>query len=100
MWHCEVRDGLLVMKMSSMLFCLVGLVIICPVWVVGSMSKKRLLMSTGHECHCMVPSGQLMSGRIRSPPTQSTEFLCLDVRSSMVLHISSIYESQINADGS
>ena len=24
-WHCEVRDGLLVMKMSSMLFCLVGL---------------------------------------------------------------------------
>ena len=27
-WHCEVRDGLLVMKMSNMLFCLVGVVII------------------------------------------------------------------------
>ena len=50
MWHCEVRDGLLVMKMSSMLFCLVGVVIICSVWVVRSMSKKRLLMSTGYEC--------------------------------------------------
>ena len=45
-WHCEVRDGLLVVKMSSMMFCLVGVVIICSVWVVGSMSKKRLLMST------------------------------------------------------
>ena len=43
MWHCEVRDGLLVMKMSSMLFCLAGVVIICSVWVVRSMSKKRLL---------------------------------------------------------
>ena len=41
-WHCEVRDGLLVMKMSSMLFCLVGVVIICSVWVVRSMSKKRV----------------------------------------------------------
>ena len=61
------------------------------VWVVRSMSKKRLLMSTGYECPCMVQSGQLMSGRLRSPPTQSTEFLCLDVRSSMVLHMSSIY---------
>ena len=61
MWHCEVRDGLLVMKMSSMLFCLVGVVIICSVWVVRSMSKKRLLMSTGYECPCMVQSGQLMS---------------------------------------
>ena len=60
-------------------------------WVVRSMSKKRLLMSTGYECPCMVQSGQLMSGRLRSPPTQSTEFLCLDVRSSMVLHMSSIY---------
>ena len=90
-WHCEVRDGLLVMKMSSMLFCLVGVVIICSVWVVRSMSKKRLFMSTGYECPCMVQSGQLMSGRLRSPPTQSTEFLCLDVRSSMVLHMSSIY---------
>ena len=38
------------MKMSSMLFCLVGVVIICSVWVVRSMSKKRLLMSTGYEC--------------------------------------------------
>ena len=56
MWHCEVRDGLLVMKMSSMLFCLVGVVIICSVWVVRSMSKKRLLMSTGYECPCMVQS--------------------------------------------
>ena len=91
MWHCEVRDGLLVMKMSRMLFCLVGVVIICSVWVVRSMSKKRLLMSTGYECPCMVQSVQLMSGRLRSPPTQSTEFLCLDVRSSMVLHMSSIY---------
>ena len=69
MWHCEVRDGLLVMKMSSMLFCLVGVVIICSVWVVRSMSMKRLLMSTGYECPCMVQSGQLMSGRLRSPPT-------------------------------
>ena len=90
-WHCEVRDGLLVMKMSSMLFCLVGVVIICSVSVVRSLSKKHLLMSTGYECPCMVQSGQLMSGRLRSPPTQSTEFLCLDVRSSMVLHMSSIY---------
>ena len=71
-WHCEVRDGLLVMKMSSMLFCLVGVVIICSVWVVRSMSKKRWLMSAGYECPCMVQSGQLMSGRLRSPPTQST----------------------------
>ena len=39
----------------------------------------------------MVQSGQLMSGRLRSPPTQSTELLCLGVRSSMVLHMSSIY---------
>ena len=54
MWHCEVRDGLLVMKMSSVLFCLVGVVIICSVWVVRSMSKKRMLMSTGYECPCMV----------------------------------------------
>ena len=65
MWHCEVRDGLLVMKMSSMLFCLVGVVIICSVWVVRSMSKKRLLMSTGYECPCMVQSGQLMSGEVK-----------------------------------
>ena len=50
MRHCEVRDGLLVMKMSSILFCLVGVVIICSVWVVISMSKKRLLMSEGYEC--------------------------------------------------
>ena len=74
MWHCEVRDGLLVMKMSStgsILFCLIGVVIICSVWVVRSMSKKRLLMSIGYECPCMVQSGQLMSGRLRSPPTQS-----------------------------
>ena len=56
------------------------------------MSKKRLLMSTGYECPCMVQWGQLMSGRLRSPPTpQSTEFLCLDVRSWTVLHMSSIY---------
>ena len=48
-------------------------------------------MSTGYECPCMVQSGQLMSGRLRSPPIQSTEFLCLDVRSAMVLHMSSIY---------
>ena len=82
MWHCEVRDGLLVMKMSNMLFCLVGVVIICSVWVVRSMSKKRMLMSTGYECPCMVQFGQLMSWRLRSPPTQSTEFLCLDVRYS------------------
>ena len=61
MRHCEVRDGLLVMKMSSILFCLVGVVIICSVWVVISMSKKRLLMSEGYECPCMVQSGQLMS---------------------------------------
>ena len=71
MWHCD-EDGILVMKMSSMLFCLVGVVIICSVWVVISMSKKRLLMSTWYECHCMVQSGQLMSGRLISPPTQST----------------------------
>ena len=44
--HCEVRDGLLVMKMSSILFCLVGVVIICSVWVVRSLSKKRLLMGS------------------------------------------------------
>ena len=81
----------MVMKMSSMLFCLVGVVIICSVWVVRSMSKKRLLMSTGYECPFMVQSDQWMSGRLRSPPTQSTEFLCLGVRSSMVLHMSSIY---------
>ena len=48
-------------------------------------------MSTGYECPCMVQSGQLMSGRLRLPPTQSTEFLCLDARSSMVLHMSSIH---------
>ena len=60
MWHCEVRDGLSVMKMSSILFCLVGVVIICSVWVVRSMSKKRLLTSIGFECPCMVQSGQLM----------------------------------------
>ena len=71
-WHCEVRDGLLVMKMSSMLFCLVGVVIICSVWVVRSISKNRWLMSAGFECPCMVQSGQLMSGRLRSSPTQST----------------------------
>ena len=51
-----MRDGLLVMKMSSMLFCLVGVVIICSVWVVRSMSKtkKRLLnlMSTGYDYEC------------------------------------------------
>ena len=52
MWHCEVRDGLLVMNMSSMVFCLIGVVIICSVWVVRSMFKKRLLMSTGYECPC------------------------------------------------
>ena len=57
------------MKMSSILFCLVGVVIICSVWVVISMSKKRLLMSEGYACPCMVQSGQLMSGRLRSPPT-------------------------------
>ena len=72
MRHCEVSDGLLVMKISSILFCLVGVVIICSVWVVISMSKKRLLMSEGYACPCMVQSGQLMSGRLRSPPTQST----------------------------
>ena len=72
MWHCEVSDGLLVMKMSSILFCLVGVVIICSVCVVRNMSKKRLLMSIGYECPCMVQLGQLMSVRLRSPPTQST----------------------------
>ena len=46
--------------------------IICSVWVVISMSKKRLLMSEGYECPGLVQSGQLMSGRLRSPPTQST----------------------------
>ena len=56
----------------GMLFCLIGVVIICSVWVVRSMSKKRWLMSTGYGCPCMVHSGQLMSGRLRSPPTQST----------------------------
>ena len=40
-WHFEVRDGLLVMKMSSMLFPLVGVVTICSVWVVRSMSRKK-----------------------------------------------------------
>ena len=54
MRHCEVRDGLLVMKMSSMLFYLVGVVIIRSVWVVRSMSKKRFLMSVEYECPCMV----------------------------------------------
>ena len=39
MWHCEVRDGLLVMKMSSISFCLVVVVIICSVWVVRSLSN-------------------------------------------------------------
>ena len=90
-WHFEVRDGLLVMKMSSMLFPLVGVVTICSVWVVRSMSRKRLLMSMGYECPCMVESDQLMSGRLRSPPTQSTSFLYLDERSSMVLQMSSMY---------
>ena len=47
--HFEVRDGLLVMKMSSMLCPLVGVVTICSVWVVRSMSRKRLLMSMGYE---------------------------------------------------
>ena len=56
-WHWEVRDGLLAMKMSSILFCLVGVVIICSVWVVRSMFKKRLLMSVGYECPCIVQSG-------------------------------------------
>ena len=91
MWHFAVRDGLLVMKMSSMLFPLVGVVTICSVWVVGSMSRKRLLMSIGYECPCMVESDQLMSGRLRSPLTQSTSFLYLDERSSMVLQMSSMY---------
>ena len=61
MRHCEVRDGLLVMKMSSILFCLVGVVIICSVWVVISMSKKRLLMSEGYECPCMLEGKQSSS---------------------------------------
>ena len=52
------------MKMSSMLFCLIGVVIICSVWVVRSMSMKRWLMSTGYEFPCMVQSGQFMSGEI------------------------------------
>ena len=90
-WHFEVRDGLLVMKTSSMLFPLVGVVTICSVWVVRSMSRKRLLMSMGYECPCMVELDQLMSGRLRSPPTQSTSFLYLDERSSMVLQMSSMY---------
>ena len=63
------------MTMSIMLFCLVGVVIICSVCVVRSVSKKRWLMSTGYECPCMVQSGQLMSGRLRSPPTQSTSIV-------------------------
>ena len=90
-----MRDGLLVMKMASILFCLVGVVIICSVWVVRSMSKKRWLMSIGYECPCMVQSGQLMSGRLRSPPTQSTSFLFPDERSSMELHMSSMYFSSL-----
>ena len=52
-----MRDGILVMKMSSILFCLVGVVIISSVWVVRTMSKKRLLMSVGYECPCIVQSG-------------------------------------------
>ena len=55
------------------------------------MSRKRLLMSIGYECPCMVESDQLMSERLRSPPTQSTSFLYLDERSSMVLQMSSMY---------
>ena len=59
------------------------------------MSKKRRLMSIGYECPCMVQSGQLMSGRLRSPSTQSTSFLCLDERYSMVLHMSSMYYTSL-----
>ena len=89
-WHCEVRNGLLVMKMSSMLFCLVGVVIICSVWVVRSMSKKCWLLSAGYECPCMVQSGQLMSGRLRSPPTQSTSF-CVWIRGLQLHYTSFMY---------
>ena len=37
MWHCEVRDGPLVMKMAStcILLRLYGAGIICSVWVVS-----------------------------------------------------------------
>ena len=55
------------------------------------MSKKRLLSPIGYECPCMVQSGQLISVRLRSTPTQSTWFLCLDERSSMELHMSCMY---------
>ena len=68
------------MKMSSILFPLVGVVTICSVWVVRSMSRKRLLMSIEYECHCMVESDQLMSGRLRSPSTKSTYSLCIWTR--------------------
>ena len=70
----------MVMKMSSILFCLVGVVIICSVWVVISMSKKRLLMSEGYECPCKVQSGQLMSGRLRSPPPPRVHSFCVWMR--------------------
>ena len=70
--HRQMRDGLLLMKMSSMLFHLVGVVTIYSVWVVRSMFRKRLLMSMGYECPCIVESDQLMSGRLRSPYTHNT----------------------------
>ena len=63
---------LLVIMSSSILQLMDGVVIICSVWVVRSMSKTRSLMSIGYECPCMVQSGQLMSRRLRSTPTQST----------------------------
>ena len=57
--------------------CLVGVEIISSVWVVRSLSEKRVLMSIVYQCQCMVQSGQLMSGRLRSPPTQSTYSFCV-----------------------
>ena len=69
-WHCEVRYGLLVM--NNCFVCLeLRLFVLCGL-IARSMSEKRVLVSKVHQCPFMVQSGQLMSGRLRSPPTQST----------------------------
>ena len=56
MRHCEVRDGLLVMKMSSILFCLVGVVIICSV------------CSFQHRMHNKLPASKVIATRALTFP--------------------------------
>ena len=70
MWHCEVRDGLLPIGDEDVEYVVLSGWSCDHLFRVGceTMSKKRLLMSTGYECPCMVQSGQLMSGMLRSPP--------------------------------